>query len=496
MTHATKPVITAVVVAVLALLAAPLTAAVAAESPSPTPSASPTAATGDGGSVAGTVGGVIVDQACSSGAAALPPLSLLCAGKSVTDVAGEVKDAQETVAAVASFAENPGAAIVGWLQTAVEELAMQLLPALADAMQPDLTAQWWRDAYEMAYGLAIVVWVFLFLIGLIRTGRGKGSGEEFLETMLQYIPGFFLAASFGPMLAVLMAKVSNAITQSVIKWGFGGGAADMSEGVRPIDNMAAFVSGLTMGYQQVTGGHMVAIVVLFLLMVSFLSVAFVMAAQLMALYLVGALLPLGLVWWTSPKTRAKGWKIPTIWVGILFVQPLLFLMLGMVYRASADWMSQWDEGSNVDMLLSGLMIIVAMVMAAFAPLGLVKMAGAITPTATPGQSSGQPAAIGSLPGVGGGSQTARLSSSRRSSGAGRGGGGGRPSSAELGKAVGGGTAGLKRMAKTKAAAAGGPVGIGLAAAATTARVGSRMVKGAAQDAVAAADHRREQPHEH
>ena len=82
------------------------------------------------------------------------------------------------------------------------------------------------------------------------------------------------------------------------------------------------------------GGAFVAIGFYFFMIVGLLMALLTLLIMTVTLYLSGAVFPLGWVWVTKARDRSKGRKIVMVWAGVLFAQPLLFLMLGFALNLS------------------------------------------------------------------------------------------------------------------------------------------------------------------
>jgi len=233
--------------------------------------------------------------------------------KGVTKVAGPVAQA-------ISFGTDPAGYVAQKLQTGANGLATSVLPALKDATEPDLSTQWFLSTYRVSFALAIFMWVILLVWNLVQYSRKEIGGDDVIESFTVYSPIFIIGAVFGPVLAQFMIRFVGALTDGLIAWGLTKNAATTTEGLTAL---------IGTGDPNLTvGGSFVAIGMYFLMIVALLMALVILLVMGVTLYLSGAVFPMGWVWLTKARDRSKGRKLVMVWGGVLFAQPLLFLMLG------------------------------------------------------------------------------------------------------------------------------------------------------------------------
>lgn len=286
-----------------------------------------------------------------------------------------VKPITDGVGGAISFAADPLGAVFKATRDGASGLAKDLLPALSHATEPDLSADWFIQAYAISFALAIVVWGFLLLFQFVSVARGSMAGQDFLEVVLARSAVFFGGALFGPLLGLMLVKTLGALTDSLITWGI----------VSSSDRMLASMNEmLATDAAAIPGGVIVGILLMICMILGLILVMVMLVVMLVTLYFSGVLLPLGIVWIASAKHGSTARKIPLLWFGILACHPLLFFLLGVSYNmiaSSSNWM-QWSEGLRT--LMNLLSMFIAMVIAGLSPLLLMKFAP-VLPSGVGGQ---------------------------------------------------------------------------------------------------------------
>ncbi len=243
------------------------------------------------------------------------------------------------------------------------DLAGDLIPAITESTLPDLTLPSFLSAYAVSFALSMLVAVLLIIAQLVRTARGRQSGQELIETFGLYLPGFLIGAMFGPAFGLVVVEVVRALSRSMIEWAYQGTIDEMVQ---------TFGSVIAEDPAQVAGGAVVGAFIVWAMVVGlFLIVAFFIV-QLVVLYFSGILIPLTIVWMVDPRRRQTALGGVALWVGMLFVHPLLFFMLGFAFRLAIDGVGTWgsDGWRNlVNMVVAGA----AIILAELAPFFLVGM---------------------------------------------------------------------------------------------------------------------------
>ncbi|MDJ0458612.1 hypothetical protein PUN71_015515 [Arthrobacter sp. NQ7] len=285
------------------------------------------------------------------------------------------KPATDAISGAVNFAADPLGAIFTATRAGAQGLAKDLLPALAHATEPDLTADWFIKAYAISFALSIVVWGFLLLFQFVAVARGTLAGQEFAEVLTTKTALFFGGALFGPLIGVMTVKTLGSLSDSLISWGI------ISSSDRMLQTMDSM---LKTDAAAVPGGVIVGILLMVCMIIGLFVVVIMLAVMLVTLYFSGVMAPLGMVWFTSSKHGSFGRKIPLLWFGILACHPLLFFMLGIAYNmiaASASWM-KWSDGLGT--LMNIIASFIALMIAGLAPMILMKFAPVI-PSGAGGQ---------------------------------------------------------------------------------------------------------------
>ncbi|QOT20013.1 hypothetical protein [Paenarthrobacter sp. YJN-5] len=289
--------------------------------------------------------------------------------------ANAAKPAADAISGAVNFAADPLGSIFTATRAGAQGLAKDLVPALAHATEPDLTAYWFIKAYAISFALSIIVWGFLLLFQFVEVARGTLAGQEFLEVLTTKTGLFFGGAIFGPLIGVMIVKALGALSDSLINWGI------VSSSERMLDTMDSM---LKTDAAAIPGGVIVGILLMVCMIIGLFVVVIMLAVMLVTLYFSGVMAPLGMVWFTSAKHGSFGRKIPLLWFGILACHPLLFFMLGIAYNmiaASASWM-KWSDGLGT--LMNIIASFIALMIAGLAPMMLLKFAP-VMPAGAAGQ---------------------------------------------------------------------------------------------------------------
>lgn len=264
-----------------------------------------------------------------------------------------------------TFAKDPLAAIFQATRNGAEGLATELLPALTKATEPNLSADFFVQAYAISFAAAIMIWGVLLIVQFLAVARGHTAGQDFIDTLFMRSMVFFVGALFGPWVGVFLIKLFGSASDSLIRWGVGSSSDKM------LDTMTHM---LAVEPAAIPGGVIVGILLMICMILGFLLVVVMLAVMLVTLYLSGVVLPLGLVWVASGKHDAMAKRIPVLWLCLLASHPLLFFLMGFAFNMiaeSADWMN-WSGG--LETLMSLVAAVVAMAIAGMSPMLLMKFA--------------------------------------------------------------------------------------------------------------------------
>lgn len=287
---------------------------------------------------------------------------------------GGVPNPFEGIGDTISWFQDPAGSTFETLKESASGLVKDVLGQLAGATLPDLSADWFINAYRVSFALGMFVAVVLFIPQLIRTARGLQSGRALAESFFLYFPAFLIGAMFGPMAGWLLVRFFGALTDSITGWG-----VDSTVNTS-VDQFSKLVESTDAA--SITGGVVMGIVMMLGVIISTFMVMLVLVVQLITLYFTGIILPLNLVWIIDAKTRPFGTKIAGVWLMVLASHPLVFLLLGAVFSMVGAQMAVFNAEPNLQALISLLAAVLALGAAALAPFALQKYAP------TPGGASG------------------------------------------------------------------------------------------------------------
>ncbi|TFD27015.1 hypothetical protein [Cryobacterium cryoconiti] len=287
----------------------------------------------------------------------------------VSGAVGGVNNAVNTVAGVADFWSDPAGNSFKLLQGAAKGLSDTVLPALTQATLPDLTADWFIQAYQVSFALAIFVFVALLIPQIVRTARGHQSGRELGESLTLYGPAFILGAMFGPALGAFLVKFFGALSDSLIAWGVTSNSETI---VAKFSTMLSEQDG-----SGLAGGAVLGVILMFFMILGLLVVLLMLIVQLITLYFSGVLFPLGFVWIVDPQKRKFGSKIAYLWFGVLASHPLLFFLLAIAYSMMSAQVDAFSDTPSLAKTVTLVVSILALFMAGLAPVALTKFAPVI-----------------------------------------------------------------------------------------------------------------------
>lgn len=298
-------------------------------------------------------------------------------GNGVNDITTGVTD---TVEGVVTFAQNPYVATLNALKDGAKSLTSDLLPTLTTAIQPDLSSGFFINAYRISFGAAVFAMV-LILVGLmVRTAKGEMAGRDLAQSLFQYTPMFLIGAMFGPLAGIALVGLFHALTNAVIAWGTAGQADAI------VNTLLALFDD--MDPTALPGGVILAIILMLLMLVGLVIVLVILICQLVTLYFTGIIIPLFLVFMIDPERRQMALGFVGLWVGILAAHPLLFFFLGFAFSIMADTLLTIGDGDGLQMLVTFIVALIAIYMAALSPLALMKFAPALQGVSMPKSNGG------------------------------------------------------------------------------------------------------------
>jgi len=321
----------------------------------------------------------------------------------VSGIVGSTAKAATDVVKAVDFAKDPAGYITSLLQQGVYVVATKLIPPMIDALHPDYSAKWWIDSYRVSFAMAFLLAAVLLIVATIQTQKGKNSGKELAESLFVALPGFVVAASFGPLVGQLIGKVFVQLEESLALWSVGTSTKDY---FTHLGDAAASKNA-----QALWGTALISQITLEGLLLGMIVVVFLLLIQLATMYLTGALMALFLAWAVNPKTRHLAKIGPTVWIALNFAQALLIFLVGVVFRAVGGLQMKAVDGDAGDFatFVNLALPAVLICMIVFAPMALMKIASPGTaPLGGGGQSrdgglnSPNPGSVPQVPTGGGG----------------------------------------------------------------------------------------------
>ncbi|QCR42119.1 hypothetical protein C1N74_16135 (plasmid) [Microbacterium sp. SGAir0570] len=293
----------------------------------------------------------------------------------VGDIVGGAVDA---VGGVVNFWSDPFGNMYKAGREATIGLSRDVIPAITESTLPNLSMPSFLNTYAVSFALSMMLAVLLLMFQFVRVARGRMSGQDLFESIGMYFPGFILGVSFGPAFGILLIELMRWLTRGIIDWAYGGTVEEM---------VATFSTLAADDPARITGGAAIGSMVIWAMAIGMLVIPLIFVFQLVVQYFMGVLIPLAVVWIVDAGRRASGLAAVQLWVGMLVIQPLLFLLLGFAFRLNIDAVGQW--GNDGFKNLAGLLVaVIAIGLAVFAPFVLIgwakkHLAGAPASDSTP-----------------------------------------------------------------------------------------------------------------
>ena len=309
-------------------------------------------------------------------------------GGGIGGIIGGLGDVINGVSGTVSYLTDPWGNTFEALRDAAAGLSHDVLPSLTQATLPDLTTEWFVNAYRVSFASAIFVAVALLIPQAVRTARGHQAGRDLVQSAGSYFAIFLIGAMFGPAFGMILVNFFRSLSDVFVSWG----VQSSIEGV--IDEFQSMIDDSDPA--GIAGGVPVAVLLMLCILIGLFLVIVMLIVQLVTLYFTGVLLPLGLVWIIDPTKRGFSLRLVSLWVGILASHPLLFFLLGFAFTMMAGSVGTFGNNFALDGLVQRLVAIVALFVAALSPMLLLKFAPVI-PTGFGGTNgpSLAPSSIGS-----------------------------------------------------------------------------------------------------
>ncbi|TFB86884.1 hypothetical protein E3O44_06875 [Cryobacterium algoricola] len=284
-------------------------------------------------------------------------------------ILGGVGDIVNNVTATVNYWSDPWGNTFKALQGAAVSMTRDIMPALTSATLPDLTTDWFINAYKISFATAIFVAVLLLIPQAVRTARGAQAGRDLVESIGLYFGLFLVGAMFGPALGIILIQFFHSLTDVFVAAGLTGTLDSITVQFETMLNQTDPVG--------ISGGVVMAVPLMTCIILGLFLVLLMLLVQLVTLYFTGVLFPLGLVWIIDKNKRGFGLKIATLWIGILAAHPLLFLLLGLAFSMMANQLNAFGNNFSLQSMVTLLVAIIALMMAAFSPVLLMKFAPVI-----------------------------------------------------------------------------------------------------------------------
>lgn len=264
-----------------------------------------------------------------------------------------------------AFASDPLGWTVGKLQDGVVGLTDVVIPALMNATKPDLSAQWFQNAYAVSFGIGIMLWLVLLIFQALRTARGAGSGFDLMDSLTTQSGSFIVGAMYGPAVGWVLVNFFHALADGILSGLFATSSADA------LTSFRSMVADTDWG--GAAGGLVVALFLLFAMLCALILVVASLIVAMVALYMTGAIFPIAWAWRVDGERKWIADKILWTWLGVNAANPLMVLMLGIAFTMIAGSTSFLDSPS-LKSLANMIAAVIVLIMAALSPALLLKFA--------------------------------------------------------------------------------------------------------------------------
>ena len=258
------------------------------------------------------------------------------AGPALNWLCHATQAAAGAVVATVDFVTNP----LGYLAAAFSAAAAGMMTFVATVANhgtaPDLTASWWVSAYTKGMAIGMVLLGFVLLVEIVQVARRRSSGQDLLETVSIWLPAWFAGVLFGPPVAQFLITGAGYLSDGIVSSMTGYGAGDAFTAVAQATRDGAQV-------QQV-GELVMALLTAIAVLVSALLVFISLCVQAVILYLASAVFAVGWVWIITARHRDTAWRIPRLFIGVVFSKALLFFLLGVAMAIAAASTAMTGDG--------------------------------------------------------------------------------------------------------------------------------------------------------
>ncbi|MCK6210564.1 type IV secretion system protein [Georgenia sp. EYE_87] len=316
-----------------------------------------------------------------------------------------VGNTARAVRTAVDFGSDPLGFLFDKTQEAAHGLSSSVLPTLFDATQPDLSAEWFLDAYRVSFALGVFLWAFLLLVTVVRSAQGVYSSNQVADVLTRGSVLFLGGAMFGPAAGWFVLEFVGSLSDVIAKWAI---ESSTDEVVSSISEMVADSDA-----SGVTGGVVVALCLMVLMLVGLVLVIAMLIVTMVTIYIGGAVVPIALAWYASPDQRRIATRLLMVLGGVIAAKPVLFLVLGLAYRLAASQAEWLSDTPDVATLANHLAAACALCLAGLTPFLLFRFAPVLPTTAgQAGPALSMAASDGPSGGGWGGSETARRAKDR------------------------------------------------------------------------------------
>ncbi|WP_316302778.1 hypothetical protein [Clavibacter michiganensis] len=302
-------------------------------------------------------------------------------GKAIDATIHAGSDTLKGVTNAVAFGSDPLGWLVQRMQEGVHGIGAVMIPYALSVLEPDYSLEWWRTSYAVSFGAAILVLAFVMISVTVRRVRGEIGPKAVVDSFFLAVPAFAVFAFVGPVAGIAITKFFMGLSSTLAVY-----LLDTTSG----DFYTSLADRASSGdAAKLVGSAMISMLVLSILFLALLGVFFILIVQVATQYLIGALIPLGLVWMAHPDTRRMAKVGPLIWFTILASHVLLILVLGFAFKAINGLLLQAsdDATSNPMRTFVNLAVpTVLMAMVVFAPMALMRLAKWTNPGGGGGQS--------------------------------------------------------------------------------------------------------------
>ncbi|MFE3177889.1 hypothetical protein ACFXPA_22130 [Amycolatopsis sp. NPDC059090] len=262
----------------------------------------------------------------------------------------------------ATFVPDPSTSVddlANAVHTSAFDLLRQVLPGLRTSANIDPLSAGFLGQYAGAAGLGLVVMAFFAILTIVHSVRGGGGRADLAESLFKYLPLAVFLIVFSPAIGVVLENVANAATDGISRWGAG-----------TVDDTKAKIEALgAITADKLPGGTFVGLLVSALVVAGALGAFLVLAVQKIGMPVAGIVAGISWGMLVHPTWRPKAVRAPSVWLGLMFAKPVLFLLLAAAFGAFG---SAGGSTDGVGGLIGLCLLAVALLIASAVPLVLVR----------------------------------------------------------------------------------------------------------------------------